>query len=489
MIKEIAETIGRELCITSEDFSLFKSSFFEVAGTELIMVSILGKTSIAVHGDGPCFDDFEGELLSEELKLCPLTHSNRLALNKHVPYTVPHAFGPRIPTFGAGDRLGLASDGLLQIITQSKAKPILAQQSQRELDLTGRTLHDVLDCASFAVFQQGYQGGFGADGDHLKQKSGVLSALAYGYSMITLDCSEKIGRGVSQLADSEAEKMYAVLPFETRQRIEKKYLDQTYCINETAIVFSRQELIKNVLVYNEAISFIIDVYENCLAKVDRDIDFEISIDETESITSEYGHFFVATELLSAGVKISSLAPRFIGKFEKGIDYIGDLGEFEKQLSSHAAIADFFGYKLSIHSGSDKFSVFPLIGHYTKGRLHIKVSGTNWLSAIATIAECSPSLYRKIHKCALSHFEEARDSYNVSADLAKIPALDSISDINLVDYLNEDSSRQLLHITYGFILRNPELKKLIYEVLTINSAIYTEKLITHIGNHLTPLGLL
>lgn len=489
MIKEIEQILCIKLGISPVDFALFKASFYEVKGTGLIMVSILGENYLAVCGEGFCFEDFNGDLLLEGLKLCPLTHANRLALNKHVPYTVPRAFGSRIPTFGAGDRLGLAADGLLQIITRSRAKPVLAQQSKRELELTGRTFHDVLDCASYSVFLQGYQGGFGADGDHLKQKADILEALECGYSMITLDCSEKIGRGIEQLTDFEAEKKYHALPDKTRLALETKYLDQPHSINETDLIFSKQELIKNVLVYYEAIGFIIEIYENCLAKLDRDIDFEISIDETESTTSKYGHFFVASELFASGVKITSLAPRFIGEFQKGIDYIGDLAEFEKQLSIHSAIADFFGYKLSIHSGSDKFSVFPVISRYTAGRLHIKVSGTNWLEALATIAECSPNLYRAIHRCALKHFEEARKYYRVSADLSKISDLDSISDNNLLDYLKKNDSRQLLHITYGFILKDLQLRASIYEVLQNNSAVYTARLIDHIGRHLGLLGLL
>ena len=453
------------------------------------MVSLSGIRYLVLYGKTPCVKDFEGEMRNERLKLCPLTHANRLALNKYVRYTVPQAFGPGVPTFGAGDRLGLACGGLLQILSQSNAKPILAQQSKRELDLTGRTYDDILDAATFAVFQQGYQGGFGADGDHLKQKVDIFDALDCGFSMITLDCSEKIGKGVDELTDSEAKALYSRLAPDIRAGLESTYLNKTLTIAATDLIFSEQELIKNVLIYYDAIQFMIEVYRDCLLKAGREIDFEISIDETESTTTEYGHYFVASELRLAGVRITSLAPRFIGEFQKGIDYIGDLEEFERQLRFHAAISDFFGYKLSIHSGSDKFSVFPLIARYTKGLLHIKVSGTNWLSAIAAIAECSPGLYRAIHACALLHFEEARKSYHVSTDLTKIPDLDSISDSHLIDYLKEDNARQLLHITYGYVLKDPALKSAIYEVLAATTDIFNARLTDHIRRHLVLLGLL
>jgi hypothetical protein len=188
------------------------------------------------------------------------------------------------------------------------------------------------------------------------------------------------------------------------------------------------------------------------------------------------------------VEVTSLAPRFIGEFQKGIDYLGDISEFEAQLKQHASIADHFGYKLSIHSGSDKFSVFPLIGQYTEGRLHIKTSGTNWLEAVGVAAEKNPALYRRIHKKALEHFEEAKQHYYVSGDPNKVEDPNSRSDEGLADYLIDDNSRQLLHITYGYVLDDPELSTELYHTLEQNEEHYYKRLIIHIGRHLALTGL-
>src|SRR5690606_16530037 len=149
----------------------------------------------------------------------------------------------------------------------------------------------------------------------------------------------------------------------------------------------------------------VHVYDEYISKLDRDFDFEISIDETETITSPMAHFFVANELTSKGVNVISLAPRFCGEFQTGIDYIGDVEQVEKELSEHALIAEHFGYKLSIHSGSDKFKVFPIIAKYTKGVVHVKTAGTNWLEAVRVIAKTNPKLYRRMHQFALDNFEE------------------------------------------------------------------------------------
>ena len=88
---------------------------------------------------------------------------------------------------------------------------------------------------------------------------------------------------------------------------------------------------------------------NRLSDLKEVFDFEVSVDETDSPTSPLEHFFIVNELTRRGVKFTSLAPRFIGRFEKGVDYIGDLEALDVELSKHAAVTAYFGtYKLSLH---------------------------------------------------------------------------------------------------------------------------------------------
>ncbi|HYE69028.1 MAG TPA: tagaturonate epimerase family protein, partial [Anaerovoracaceae bacterium] len=306
--------------------------------------------------------------------------------------------------------------------------------------------------------------------------------------MITLDCSERIGRGIENLTDEEAEGYYEKFPSEYRNRIEESYLSKGFPIGVNDYFFSREELIRCVLIYSGAIDFVKEVFFQYLKKAVHPVDFELSIDETESITTAQGHLFVAMELEYNEIEVTSLAPRFIGEFQKGIDYIGDIDQFEIQLRQHAAIAKHFGYKLSIHSGSDKFSVFPIIGRYTEGILHIKTSGTSWLEAVGAIAEKNPPLYRKIHQKALDHFEEAKSYYYVAGDSAKVENPNYRKDESLIDYLKENNSRQLLHITYGFVLGDPSLKSELYHTLEENEELYNERLFSHIGHHLDLIKL-
>lgn len=488
MISEYRETISSILSVDPESIVEYPASYTIIEEDQVILCKIAGEKKLLTVGDGMFVSRLEGKILSDGIKICPLSHENRLVLNQFLPHTKPSAFGRKIATFGLGDRLGIATPGHIRCFEGSSAKPILAQQSKRELDLTGRTYEQVLDDVSFAVFQEGYRGGFGADGDHLKQWNDIREALDCGYTMITLDCSEKIGKGIEAMTSSQLEQAFANLPADYRRRVEETYLSRVFPIGLEEYHFTREELIRCVLVYKVAIEFVKEVFFDLIQKAGHAVDFELSIDETEAITTAQGHLFVAMELDHLNIEVTSLAPRFIGEFQKGIDYIGDITEFEHQLKQHAAIADHFGYKLSIHSGSDKFSVFPLIGLYTAGRLHLKTSGTNWLEAVGVIAEKNPKLYRSIHQKALEYFEQAKTFYHVSADPAKAAALNSTSDEMLTEYLTDTNSRQLLHITYGFILGDSRLRDELYRTLSQSEERYYGRLINHIGRHLQLVSL-
>ena len=134
-------------------------------------------------------------------------------------------------------------------------------------------------------------------------------------------------------------------------------------------------------------------------------ELEASVDETEQPTSLLEHYYIASELKRLGVYWVSLAPRYVGRFEKGVDYIGDLALFEAEFSGHAAIARHFGgYKLSLHSGSDKFSIYPIANRLAEGRVHLKTAGTSYLEALRTVADVDPGFFRNIYQFARDRYE-------------------------------------------------------------------------------------
>lgn len=411
----------------------------------------------------------------------PLGPANAGALRALFPFTAPVPVLKNPRTIGLGDRLGLAAPGHLAAVEAYDALPVLAQQSIRELTLTGRGYCDVLDAASFGVFRAGFTRGFGADGDHLKKTEEIEYALGLGFTMITLDCSEHIRPATAQ--------PQGALPGDLIER----YVGKTFPLEGgLTISISLEELRQCHHIYGDAIRFASNVYTSHIAGRAGGVDFEISIDETDTPTLPCQHFFVANELIRHGVHFETMAPRFCGEFQKGVDYIGDVARFEAELECHAAIARHFGYKLSIHSGSDKFSVFEAIGRQTHGCFHLKTAGTSWLEAMRLVAQKAPGLYREVHQFALEHFEEARRYYHVTTNLDNIPGLNTLADSDLPALLNQNDARQLLHITYGLILcqtlpgGGTRFKNRLYALWRQQATAYAELLEKHIGRHLALL---
>ncbi len=469
------------------EFGVYPESVNELNGDYVFMAK--DEEADVIVATGKAQELFEGERVTcgaGAYVVAPKTHKNANALRAAFPFTAPVQVLKKTRTFGVGDRLGIAAPGHIRVFKDYDAYPILAQQSIRELNLTERTYEDVLDAASFYVFRDGYKRGFGADGDHLKKPEEIEYALSLGFSMITLDCSEHIRGGVETMTHDELAKT------ELPAGMAERYLGKTFTVEGEDLVFDEDELRRCYLIYGEALTFASGIYDKYFRKGGAKADFEISIDETATPTSPLQHYFVANELTREGVDIATMAPRFCGEFQKGVDYIGDLAQFERELKTHAAIARHFGYKLSIHSGSDKFSTFKLIGKYTKGNFHVKTAGTNWLEAMRAVATARPALYREIHEYALSMFAEAKKFYHVTTDLTKIPALDTLSDAELPSLFTQNDARQLIHITYGFILTvkdeagNYRFKDRLYKFWREEEDVYSDMLYAHIGKHLALL---
>ena len=418
------------------------------------------------------------------LVIAPLTFENGQVLRRLFPFTKPVPVLQQRRSFGLGDRLGLATPGHARVFEKYDAYPIFAQQSIRELTLTHRTYEGVLDAASFGVFKVGFTRGFGADGDHLKKPEDIKYALSLGFTMITLDASDYIRNDINSMSDAQVHQEVTL-----EAVLKQRYLGHPILIEGSVVEFSEVELKRCVLVYGKAIEFAAHIYKTFFIEQKANANFELSIDETATPTTPSQHYFVSNELKLKGVKLDTLAPRFCGEFQKGIDYVGDIKQFEAELQIHAAIARHFGYKLSIHSGSDKFSLFTLIGKHTQGHFHVKTAGTNWLEAMRVVAAKSPQLYRAIHAYAISMFGEAQKFYHVTTDLNKIPKLNSLTDEELPNLFHNNDARQLIHITYGFILNHQDasghfvFRNELFALWRKEASTYSDMLYAHIGKHL------
>ena len=462
------------------DLFLYERSVDEADGTVAALVRRGSEKLLAVAGEkAAAFDGAE----EQGLKLCPLTNENAKALMALFPYTKPASHKGHRFTMGFGDRLGLASPGHIRAIGQHDIYPVLAQQSIRELNLTHRTFSDVIAAAAFNVFQEGYRKGYGADGDHLKTKAEIQYALESGCTMVTLDCSEQINQQAVTFPQEEIDALYAALPEAVRAHYEEVYLDKELPILGR---LSAPELRRIVIVFYKGIQHAVDCYRYIDEIRTVAVDFELSIDETLTITTPAEHFVVGNELHNEGITPISVAPHFSGAFEKGIEYAGDLNAFARDFVVHQQIADHFGYKLSLHSGSDKFAVFSTVGRVTRGHVHVKTAGTSWLEAMRVVAEVNPELYRKAHKFAIEHRPEAEKYYHVSTNVADIPNIDLQNDAYLPEYLNLPAARQTVHITYGLLLEQPWFRDAFFRTMAEHEEDYYAALVRHLGKHVNIL---
>ncbi len=375
------------------------------------------------------------------------------------------------PSFGFGDRLGLATPGHIAAIKGTGFAPIFAQQSVRENARTGRTPQQVIDDARRAVDSAGWDAPWGADADHLKMVDDLPPFVAAGYTFFTVDP----GAYVDNAADADP----LTVLHEKGKGLNWDELSSLYLHtnDDTGFGgFDSETLLRAAVKYGMAIQHAARMYQR-LSDMKDVFDFEISVDETDSPTTPLEHFYIASELIRLGVRFTSLAPRFIGRFEKGVDYIGDLAALDLELAKHSAVTARFGsYKLSLHSGSDKFSVYPLIAKHWGKRIHIKTAGTSYLEALRALAMSEPELFRRILALGLECYPTDRRTYHVSADVTKVP-----NDCELADLLDNFHAREVLHVTFGSALTRfgAEIKS----ALTKYSDVYDANLRRHFGKHL------
>ncbi|MFN3699362.1 MAG: tagaturonate epimerase family protein, partial [Dictyoglomus sp.] len=264
---------------------------------------------------------------------------------------------------------------------------------------------------------------------------------------------------ISELSIKELqEKFEKISPFS--KKIIEKYAGKSLRISENeTFEFSYDELCKSAIVYEKALSFVEMVYEILKSKL-RDFEIEVSIDEGERDTTPEDHIFVVEYLHQKGIDFKSLAPKFPGEFQKGIDYKGDISKFEEELKKHYAISkNLEGYRLSLHSGSDKFSIYRSFYKITQGNFHIKTSGTSWLEAVRVIAKYEPDLFEELYYISLENLEESKKAYKVNIKKEDFPK--EIKE-EYVEFFNKDIVRQLFHISYGILL--DEKKEEIYRTL-------------------------
>lgn len=484
---------------SAAEFALAKTS----AGPRLAVLTAAGATLLA---------DFEGETSEQAgktLLLGPTSGRNAAGLRAHLPWLRPQPLGLRTSA-GMGDRLGLATPGHVQAVRAvgGDIAPIFAQQSIREMARTGRTPQQVMDDATWGIFQEGWQAGIGADADHLKTPADIDACAAAGFTFFTIDPGEYVDGAADTDDAATLGRKYDALPWLSLETsaagLRAAYAGKRIEVEDRVIAFDDETLVRAAVKYGRAVAHVAAMYRHLAQSQTPQVqdprrasfgvppfELEVSVDETDTPTTHAEHLFIARELRRLGVKWVSLAPRYVGRFEKGVDYIGDLAVFEADFAGHAAIARAVGpYKLSLHSGSDKFSIYPIAARLTEQLVHLKTAGTSYLEALRTVAALDPTFFREIYSFARQRYETDKVSYHVSAELGRAPRPE-VSQADLPGLLDQFDAREILHVTFGSVLRwqNPDGSLRFYArlmaLLRAHSNAYAANLKAHFIRHLKP----
>ncbi len=309
-------------------------------------------------------------------------------------------------SFGLGDRFGHQGKAQLTALMRARKSGIdvvpVWNKSNREHGIVGTSPADVRKEADDSVKALGWSGEYYVDADHINL-SNVDPYIEHS-DFFTLDVADYIGE------PSEKPTVKDFIEKHRRYIGELKIpgLNEAYVITE-----GRLQEIAGKYLYATGKAAVL--YRHIAGiKGSGNMIPEVSMDEVEQPQTPEELFFILAMLAAEGLPLQTIAPKFTGRFNKGVDYEGDISRFEKEFEADLLVIDFaireFGLpdnlKLSVHSGSDKFSIYPVMGklirRYVKG-IHVKTAGTTWLEEVIGLAaaggeglEMAKTVYRKAY---------------------------------------------------------------------------------------------
>ncbi len=408
-------------------------------------------------------------------------------------------------SFGVGDRF--MQEGPFQLSAFMAARELGVEitpvwnKSKREHQTVGTGPKTVREEADSAITSANWQEPYFVDADHITYDS-ADEFVPYS-DFFTIDVANQIDAGVS---DEELE------TFKTEN---DSYLGDLHIEGiDSPFQITHQflELVANK--YYRAIKEAKRIYEKIVAHKNHDqIVIEVSIDEVDSPQSPLELFFILKMLGEAKVPIRTIAPKFIGRFNKGVDYEGDLNVFEKEFEeclmvvSHC-IANFGlppDLKISVHTGSDKFSLYPIINKLIKKHdsgLHLKTAGTTWLEEVIGLAEAGGQgldFVKEIYKQAMDQYDKLTGPYSTVLNINKnlLPSFEEASKWDskkFVNSLNHDknhteynpSMRQLFHTAYKIAA---EKQDEFFDLLKVHKDLIGNRVFKNIfDRHIKPLYL-
>lgn len=370
-------------------------------------------------------------------------------------------------SFGIGDRFSQEGQAQLNALVLASKKYSLNftpvwNKSNREHQIVGTQPMETRQEADAAVKALGYKGEYFVDADHINMSN--VDRFIDASDFYTIDVADYIGK--------PAEKE------DTDAFIER---NAKYCGNLSIPGIAKPFAVDRALLKTMADKYLFAaiqagiIYKHIEEKKGKDnFVTEVSMDEVDNPQTPIEMFFILSALAGQNIPLQTIAPKFTGRFNKGVEYVGDLKQFELEFEQDLLVIDFAvnefslpqGLKLSIHSGSDKFSIYPIMGRlirkYDKG-IHIKTAGTTWLEeniGLALSDQKALKLAKDIAIKALDRMEELCVPYAtvIDIDKSKLPSKEVILSWSGQEYARalrhnqqdpqyNPNFRQLIHVAY------------------------------------------
>ncbi len=368
-------------------------------------------------------------------------------------------------SFGTGDRFARQGKAQLRSIIKAKKQGVhispVWNKSYREHQIIGTSPREVQEEADQAVADAGWDDPYFVDADHIGM--GNVDYFLEHSNFFTIDVADYIGSS----AGEETVDSFVVKHNDLIGSVRIKGIDEPFVISEEKV----RQVVSDFL---RAIEEVDTVYNYIIDNKEEKSVIEVSIDEVETPQTPVELLLILRMLADRNIELDTIALKFSGRFNKGVDYVGDVDEFASEFEQDLLVIDYavreFGLpeqlKLSIHSGSDKFSLYQpmhyLINKHDKG-LHLKTAGTTWLEELIGLAlagDEAADIVKDIYREAVDRYDELTGPYATVIDIStsELPSAGDVNDWNgeqIANALRHDPThpefnsnfRQLLHCAY------------------------------------------
>jgi hypothetical protein len=406
---------------------------------------------------------------------------------------------------GTGDRFAHQAKAQLQACGHALANGIevipVWNKSNREHAIIGSEPSSVREAADAAVKALGWNLPYFCDADHITLET--VGRFISACDFYTIDVADFIGHAAQATELDDFVKRHP----ELLGRIQMAGADAEFEITIETLHETAHKFLAAVKKAGEVYRKI----EN--AKGVGNFISEVSMDETDCAQSPVELLIILAAIADEGIPIQTIAPKFSGRFNKGVDYVGDATQFEREMELDLAAIGYavrqYGLpenlKLSVHSGSDKFSIYPAI-HATMQKLnagvHLKTAGTSWLEELIGLAEADGdglTLAKEIYFQAFEHLDELCAPYATVIDIdpARLPSSDEVRGWSSDEYTSalrhvrgastyNSSLRQLLHVGFKVAAK---MGRRYTELLEANEAVIAKNVTENLyKRHIAPVFL-